>query len=63
MTMKKEYITPEVEVIELASCTVLASSATEVPGKEDDLPLDSRDDYYDNTPSRPGSGNIWDQGW
>lgn len=60
--MKKEYITPEVEVIELASCTVLLASSdlTEI---EPDRPLDSRDDYNDNTPSRPGSGNVWDQGW
>lgn len=61
--MKKEYITPEVEVIELASCTVLASSDTDVPVGGDTGGSDSRDDYYDNTPSRPGSGNIWDQGW
>ena len=59
--MKKEYITPELEIIEIGLDGTLMSGS--VPEKEPDQPLDSRDDYDDNTPSRPGSGNVWDQGW
>lgn len=64
MTMKKEYVKPEMNVIEFGMNTILCTSApTDLPTGPDDEESLSRDDYYDNTPSRPGSGNIWDQGW
>ena len=66
MTMKKEYISPEVEVIDIAiKCTILIGSeigdgdANVGEGEQDEF--DSRYNYPDN--SRPGSGNVWDQGW
>ena len=59
--MKKEYISPEVEVIEMSYCSNILSSS--LPEGGDDEELGSRDDYNDNTPSRPGSGNVWDQSW
>ena len=59
--MKKEYISPEVEIIEVGlHGTLMSPSVSET---DPDKPLDSRDDYDDSTPSRPGSGNVWDQGW
>lgn len=62
MTMKKEYITPELEIIEIGlDDGILMSPSVELGGEEDDG--FARDDYNDNTPSRPGSGNVWDQGW
>ena len=59
--MKKKYITPELEIIEIGLDGTLMSASVELGGEEDDG--FARDDYNDNTPSRPGSGNIWDQGW
>lgn len=63
MFMKKKYVSPQVDVIKLdLDSTLLAESNTNPePGGEGDF--GSREDYYDNTPSRPGSTNIWDQGW
>lgn len=41
------------------------SPSTDISEGVPDQGWDSRDDYdyNDNTPSRPGSGNVWDQGW
>lgn len=64
--MKKEYIKPECYIVKVGLESMLASSDNEVGGGGelgDGEGFDSRDDYYDKTPSRPGSGNIWDQGW
>lgn len=61
--MKKEYISPEVEIIEVGLHGTLMSPSTDIPEGEDDEELGSRDDYNDNTPTRPGSGNVWNQGW
>jgi hypothetical protein len=58
--MKKNYVTPEIEIIEVASCTMLAAS-TDVPVGGETEGSDAREDNNDN--SRPGSGNIWDQAW
>ena len=60
--MKKEYITPEVEVVDVLGCSIIANSLGEGDSNKE---WDSRDDYdyNDNTPTRPGSGNVWDQGW
>lgn len=59
--MKKEYIKPECYIVKVGLESMLAAS--DINEGEENLPLDSREDYYDNTPSRPGSTNIWDQGW
>ena len=62
MTMKKEYISPEVEVIEMSYCSIISSSIPEVGDNEE---LGSRENYREDyhRPNRPGSTNIWDQGW
>ena len=63
MTMKKKYITPELEIIEIGLDGTLICTSTSVGmgGEENDG--FARDNYDDNTPSRPGSGNVWDQDW
>lgn len=64
--MKKEYISPEVKILEFGlddGILTSTSGDTSVGRGPDDGILDSRDNYDDNTPTRPGSGNIWDQGW
>lgn len=61
--MKKKYITPELEIIEIGLDGTLMSTSIPLGGDIEDDDVASRDNYYDNTPSRPGSGNIWDQGW
>lgn len=64
--MKRKYIRPEVEVIDIATkCTILTGSEI---GDGDSIVDDEEKDEFDsryNHPgnSRPGSGNIWDQGW
>lgn len=64
MTMKKEYITPEVEIIEFGlDDGILMSPSIETGGEENDGFARDDNNYDDNTPSRPGSGNVWDQGW
>jgi hypothetical protein len=57
--MKKEYITPYLEVIKVQSVTMLASS---VPVGDDTGDTDGAlgREEQSNTPSRPG---IWEQGW
>ena len=62
MTMKKEYISPEVEIIEVGLHGTLMDASVGVSDKEEDDGF-ARDNYDDNTPSRPGSGNVWDQSW
>lgn len=63
MTMKKEYISPELEIIEIGlDDGILMSPSIGVDEKEEDDGF-ARDNYNDNTPSRPGSGNVWNQGW
>ena len=63
--MKKEYIKPECYIVKVGLESMLASSDTEVGGDGGELgdgeEWDSREDYH--RPSRPGSTNIWDQGW
>ena len=62
--MKKEYISPEVEVIEIGlKDGILNKTSITIGGDMEDDDVASRDNYDDNTPSRPGSGNVWDQGW
>lgn len=61
--MKKEYIKPECYIVKVGLESMLAASDSDITEGGENLPLDSREDYYDNTPSRPGSTNIWDQGW
>ena len=61
--MKKNYITPEVEVIKVAAVSMLATSGEDVtdqnpPGSDVEDPFGGRD-----VNSRPGSGNVWDQSW
>lgn len=60
--MKKEYISPEVEIIEVGLHGTLMDASVSVSDKEEDDGF-ARDNYDDNTPSRPGSGNVWDQSW
>lgn len=63
-TMKKEYIKPEMDVIEVGINTILCMSEDVVnpnppePGTGGENPFGGREDY-----TRPGSGNVWDQGW
>lgn len=63
--MKKEYIKPECYIVKVGLESMLASSPDDEleGGGElgDGEGWDSREDYH--RPSRPGSGNIWDQGW
>lgn len=62
--MKKEYIKPECYIVKVGLESMLASSDKEVGGGGElggDEGWDSREDYH--RPSRPGSTNIWDQGW
>lgn len=64
--MKKEYIRPEQEVLIIdtkASILLITSNENEggISGEEgeagdDELP--GRNDF-----SRPGSGNVWNEGW
>lgn len=61
MFMKKKYVSPQVDVIKLdLDSTLLAESQT-VEEEGGDGDFGSREDYH--RPSRPGSTNIWDQGW
>ena len=58
--MKKTYITPEVEAIEVQIEAIIALST-----QGDQITDGNKDDFEplgreDNTPSRPG---IWEQGW
>lgn len=61
--MKKEYISPDVEVIEIGLDGTLICTSIPIGGDIEDDDVASRDNYDDNTPSRPGSGNVWDQSW
>lgn len=63
MTMKKEYITPVINVVEINVEGMLLSGSTTVDPNEPVIPRGSNEyrDYEDS--SRPGSGNVWDQGW
>lgn len=64
--MKKKYITPELEIIEIGLDGVILSMSNDgedsidpnPPGSDVEDPFGGRD-----VNSRPGSGNIWDQGW
>ena len=66
MTMKKEYLSPEVEIIEvgLHDAILLVTSSNETttnpnqPGPDEEAPFGGRD-----VNSRPGSGNVWNEGW
>lgn len=61
MTMKKKYISPEVEVIEMGLDDGILNSVSNMPGSDEETDDFSREDYH--RPNRPSSGNIWDQGW
>lgn len=63
MFMKKKYVSPQVDVIKLDLDSTLLAESDVNQGEGNDGDFGSREDYYDNTPSRPGSTNIWDQGW
>lgn len=58
--MKKTYITPSVEVIEVGAISMLAASLrisdeTIVDTSEGGVQLGRED--------RPGNPNVWEQGW
>lgn len=58
--MKKTYITPSVEVIEVGAISMLAASLrisdeTTVDTSEGGVQLGRED--------RPGNPNVWEQGW
>lgn len=63
MFMKKKYVSPQVDVIKLELDSMLLAESNTNPDEGYEGDFGSRDDYNDNTPSRPGSGNVWDQGW
>lgn len=56
--MKKEYINPSMEVIEITTQHILANSM--VTHDEQVNTDDIQFGREDNTPSNP---NLWDQGW
>lgn len=64
--MKKKYITPELEVIEIGLDGIMLCMSNdgedvvtpEPPGPDVEDPFGGRD-----VNSRPGSGNVWNQGW
>ena len=61
--MKKESIKPECYVVEVERAIMLATSSEDNEvggGGELEGDWASREDYR---PNRPGSTNIWDQGW
>lgn len=63
MFMKKKYVSPQVDVIKLDLDSTLLAESDINQGEGNEGDFGSRE-YYDNhTPSRPGSTNIWDQGW
>ncbi|MBO5675502.1 MAG: hypothetical protein J6S07_04150 [Bacteroidaceae bacterium] len=57
--MKKMYITPEVEAIEVQIEAIIALST-----QDTEIGSDNKDDFEnlgrEDNPSRP---NIWEQGW
>jgi hypothetical protein len=58
--MKKEYLSPEMQVVTLSMCNMLAES---VPGSEGSGPADTKeynDVSNDNTTT---GGSIWDNEW
>lgn len=59
--MKKTYINPSVESIEVSNATIIAASEQLpiVPGGGEQ-PGEGAQGREDNTPSRP---NLWEQGW
>lgn len=61
MNMKKQYITPSIEAIEINSVNIIASSDIIINGdKETDTSVDGGQLGREDNPSRP---NIWEQGW
>lgn len=62
MNMKKQYITPSIEAIEINAVNIIASSDIIIDGnKETDTSVDGGQLGREvETPSRP---NIWEQGW
>ena len=58
--MKKEYIKPECYIVKVGLESMLAASDMEVLPPDHEYDDFAREDY---TPNRPGSTNIWDQGW
>lgn len=58
--MKKEYIAPSMDVIEVAPVTVLAASTINVSEDEKDSSVDGvqrgREDHISNP-------NLWDNAW
>lgn len=64
--MKKKYITPELEVIEIGLDGIMLCMSNDgedvvtpdPPGPDVEDPFGGRD-----VNSRPGSGNVWDQNW
>ena len=58
--MKKTYMTPSVEVIEMEAATIMAASL----GMNDDKTVDTNEEGgqlgREDKPNRP---NIWEQSW
>lgn len=58
--MKKIYTKPSMEVIKVASMSIIAASIVEGDNTGSTDGALGREDLDDHTPSRP---NIWEQGW
>ncbi len=62
--MKKTYIVPSVEVMNITKQSLLANSPLKGvgggDGYQDGSVMEGREDNYDDGASAP---NLWDQGW
>ena len=61
MDMKKEYMTPLAEVLELEAMTILATSA---PGFSDNGEVEDGEELgRENLNTKPSNPNVWEQCW
>ena len=58
--MKKEYLSPEMQVVTLSMCNMLAES---VPGSEGSGPADTKEYNDVSNDNTTKGGSIWDNEW
>ena len=57
--MKKTYIAPEVEIVNVNSVSMLASS----PGISNEGSVGDGEELSREDPTTPSRPNLWEQGW
>lgn len=60
--MKKTYITPSVEVIEVGAISMMATSLNVYNDNESSVDT-SEEGVQLGREDRPGNPNVWEQGW